>query len=144
RPLLSGAADLSLDGSPTGTAFIESMGRGESLKLAFGKVPLVTAALEESVPLEGTTWGRGRLEKSFTLSVTNGMGIPMAVTLVDRVPVSAQEKIRIEVLALEPKPSKRDERGILSWDLKLAPGETKKLAVKYRLTYPADRTVIFH
>ena len=144
RPLLSGAADLSLDGSPTGTAFIESMGRGESLKLAFGKVPLVTAALEESVPLEGTTWGRGRLEKSFTLSVTNGMGVPMAVTLVDRVPVSAQEKIRIEVLALEPKPSKRDERGILSWDLKLAPGETKKLAVKYRLTYPADRTVIFH
>ena len=143
RPLLSGGADLYLDGSPSGKAFIETSGRGEPLKLAFGKVPLVTAAIEEAVPVEGTTWGRGKLEKAFTLSVTNGMGTPTNVSLLDRVPVSAQEKIRIEVLVLDPKPSKQDDRGILTWNLKLAPGETRKLTVKYRLTYPADQRVIF-
>jgi len=143
RPLLSGGADLYLDGSPSGKAFIETSGRGEPLKLAFGKVPLVTAAIEESVPVEGTTWGRGKLEKAFTLSVTNGMGTPTNVSLLDRVPVSAQEKIRIDVLVLDPKPSKQDDRGILTWDLKLAPGETRKLTVKYRLTYPADQRIIF-
>jgi hypothetical protein len=59
------------------------------------------------------------------------------------VPVPAQEKIRIEILTLDPKPSKQDDRGILTWDLKLAPGESRKLTVKYRLTYPADQQVIF-
>lgn len=143
RPLLSGTADLYLDGMPSGKTFIETSGRGETLKLAFGKVPLVTAVIEEAVPLEGTTWGRGKLEKAFTLSVTNGMGTPTNVRLLDRVPVSAQEKIRIEVLALDPRPSRQDDRGILTWDLKLAPGETRKLTVKYRLTYPADQRIIF-
>jgi len=128
---------------PSGKTFIETSGRGETLKLAFGKVPLVTAVIEEAVPLEGTTWGRGKLEKAFTLSVTNGMGTPTNVRLLDRVPVSAQEKIRIEVLALDPRPSRQDDRGILTWDLKLAPGETRKLTVKYRLTYPADQRIIF-
>jgi hypothetical protein len=143
RPLLSGAADLFLDGSPTGKTRIGTSGRGENLKLAFGKVPLVTTTAEEAVPVEGTTWGRGKLEKAFVLSVTNGMGTPTAVSLLDRVPVPAQEKIRIEILTLDPKPSKQDDRGILTWDLKLAPGESRKLTVKYRLTYPADQQVIF-
>lgn len=143
RALLPGPAELSMDGSPSGRALIGTMGRGESLKLAFGRVPLVTSSLEEAVPREGTTWGRGRLEKAFTLSVTNGMGTQTAVKVLDRVPVSAQDKIKVEVLALDPKPSKQDDRGILSWDLTLAPGETKKLSLKYRLTYPADRALIF-
>lgn len=143
RPLLSGTAELSLDGSPSGRAHIGMLGRGDSLKLAFGRVPLVTAAVEEGVPREGTTWGRGKLEKSFTISVTNGTGTATAVQVLDRIPVSAQEKIKVEVLALEPRPSKQDDRGILTWSMKLSPGETKKLKVRYRLTYPADQEIIF-
>jgi len=121
RPLLSGIAELSLDGSPSGRAHLGMLGRGDGLKLAFGRVPLVTAAVAEAVPREGTTWGRGKLEKSFTISVTNGTGTPAAVKLLDRIPVSAQEKIKVEVMALDPKPSKQDDRGILTWDMKLAP-----------------------
>jgi hypothetical protein len=143
RPLLAGSAELFLDGSPSGRAFIGMTGRGESLKLAFGRVPLVTAVLEEAVPQEGTTWGRGKLEKSFTLSVTNGSGTATDVTVLDRVPVSAQDKIKVEVLSIEPKPARRDDRGILAWEVRLAPGETKKFSLKYRLTYPADRRIIF-
>jgi len=143
RPLLSGTADLSLDGSPSGRASIGTRGRGDSLKLAFGKVPLVTAKVEESVPREGTTWGRGKLEKSFTLSVTNGTGTRTAVTVLDRIPVSAQDKIKVEVLAIDPKPARHDDKGILAWEMTLAPGETRKLTVNYKLTYPADRAIIF-
>jgi len=143
RALLSGTAELSLDGSPSGKASVGTLGRGDSLKLAFGRVPLVTATVEEAVPHEGTTWGRGKLEKSFTLTVTNGTGTPTSVTVFDRVPVSAQDRIKVEVLAIEPKPTRQDERGILAWEMKLAPGEKKKLAVRYRLTYPADRQIIF-
>lgn len=143
RALLSGTADLSVDGSPSGRASVGTRGRGDSLKLAFGKVPLVTAKVEEAVPREGTTWGRGKLEKSFALSVTNGTGTRTAVTVLDRIPVSAQDKIKVEVLAIDPKPTRTDDKGILSWEMTLAPGETKKLTVRYRLTYPADRAIIF-
>ncbi len=143
RALLPGTADLSLDGSPSGRASIGIRGRGDSLKLAFGKVPLVTSKVEEAVPREGTTWGRGKLEKSFILSVTNGTGTRTAVTVLDRIPVSAQERIKVEVLAIDPKPARKDDKGILAWEMMLAPGETKKLAVNYRLTYPADRAIIF-
>ena len=103
----------------------------------------MTAKVEEAVPREGTTWGRGKLEKAFTLSVTNGTGTPTSVTVFDRVPVSAQDKIKIEVLAIDPKPTRQEDRGILAWEMKLAPGETRKLTLKYRLTYPADREIIF-
>lgn len=143
RPLLSGMAELSLDGSPSGKTAVSMIGRGESLKLAFGRVPLVTSVVREAVPREGTTWGRGKLEKSLTLSVTNGTGHGTKVTVLDRIPVSAQEKIKVEILGLEPKPAKQDDRGILTWETSLNAGETKKFVIRYRLTYPADRAVIF-
>ncbi len=95
------------------------------------------------MPREGTTWGWGKLEKAFTFSVTNGTGTRTAVTVLDRIPVSAQEKIKVEVLAIDPKPARTDDKGILTWEMTLAPGETRKLTVNYRLTYPADRAIIF-
>jgi len=107
-------------------------------------MPLVKAVREQMVSREGSTWtGKGRLEDGYSIEITNGLAKEITVILKDRIPVSAQEKISVETLKIEPKPAEQDKENILSWKLSLAPGEKKKVEVLFRIGYPADETVVF-
>lgn len=143
-PLLPGPAELSVDGKLSAKTTLPEQGAGTDIRLAFGKMPLVKAVREQMVSREGSTWtGKGRLEDGYSIEITNGLAKEITVILKDRIPVSAQEKISVETLKIEPKPAEQDKENILSWKLSLAPGEKKKVEVLFRIGYPADETVVF-
>ena len=58
----------------------------------------------------------------------------------DRFPLSNNEAVKIEVLD-KSGAVKDDEKGFLTWNIKLSPSETKKLRVSYKVRYPKDYTV---
>jgi len=129
-PLLPGPAELSVDGKLSAKTRLPEQGSGTDIQLAFGKMPLVKAVREKMVSREGSTWtGKGRLEDGYSIEIT--------------IPVSAQEKISVETMKIEPRPDEQDKENILSWKITLAPGEKKKTEVLFRLGYPADETVVF-
>lgn len=143
--ILPGTAELSVDGTLSAKTSLAERGEGGDLLLTFGKIPLIKSVKEKIVPKEGSTWwsGKGRVEDGYTIEVTNGLGKAATVLLKDRVPVSAQEKITVEIEKTEPSPTEQDEKGILTWKLALSPGETKRVEVIYKMQYPSDETVIF-
>ncbi|MBL3538456.1 DUF4139 domain-containing protein [Aminivibrio sp.] len=143
-PLLPGPAELSVDGRLSAKTRLAEQGAGTDLLLAFGKMPLVKAVREKMVSKEGSTWtGKGRLEDGYFIEITNGLEKKISVVLKDRIPVSAREKISVETIKIEPKPDEQDKESILSWKLSLAPGEKKRVEVLFRISFPAEETVVF-
>ncbi len=141
--LLPAPADLFVDGNASGKTVLKEQGEGTAFTAAFGKMPLVTAVREKIVKKEGSSWiGKGRLEEGYTIDVTNGTPSKVTLQLKDRIPLSAQEKITVETVTVDPKPAEQTNQNILTWKIDLNPGAKKTVRVVYRLGYPSDKEII--
>jgi hypothetical protein len=58
----------------------------------------------------------------------------------DLIPISSDENLEIESTHLS-KGDFNNETGIITWAIKLQPGESKSIKFGYRLTYPKGRTL---
>jgi len=58
----------------------------------------------------------------------------------DQYPVSSDKEIEVELLQSD-KAKVNTETGILTWQMKLAPGETKKVRISYRVKHPKDKVI---
>jgi uncharacterized protein (TIGR02231 family) len=69
-----------------------------------------------------------------------------SVLVQDQLPVSQDEKIKVEVLQLAPaeNPEKDKDKlanGVLEWQIALAARSKSKIALGYRISYPKEMTV---
>lgn len=143
--ILPGEAELAVDGVESGRTTFSSHGKGQDFTVAFGTTPLVRVEREKSIGVEGKNWlGKGRLADGYELSVTNGLSSEAVVRVLDRIPTSANEAVRIDVGTMDPQPVSSDKEGLLTWELALKGGQVGKIVVHYTLTFPGDRELIFH
>ena len=63
--------------------------------------------------------------------------IDLSIEIKDGIPLSNNEAIKVELLESSGA-KKTEETGILLWNLKIGPSETKKLRVSYKVRYPKD------
>ena len=56
----------------------------------------------------------------------------------DQYPISQDKDVVVELLEGSAA-ADNNETGVLTWKLKLAPGEVKKLKVSYSVKYPKDK-----
>ncbi|NLB83726.1 MAG: DUF4139 domain-containing protein, partial [Synergistaceae bacterium] len=142
--LLPAPADLFVDGNAAGKTTLKEQGEGTAFTAAFGKMPLVTAVREKIVKKEGSSWtGKGRLEEGYTVELSNGTASKITLQLKDRIPLSAQEKITVETVTVDPKPADQTDQNILTWKIELKAGEKKTVRVIYKLGYPSDKDITF-
>ncbi|WP_294214225.1 DUF4139 domain-containing protein [uncultured Chryseobacterium sp.] len=81
-------------------------------------------------------------EKTFTydISVRNNKKEGINIEIMDQVPLSKDEAVKIELL--ESSNAKVDEeKGFLTWKIKMASGETKKFRISYKVRYPKDYSI---
>jgi len=144
RALLPGEARLSVDGKDTGRTRLEALSMGQEAVLPFGTTPLVTAKREEMIPTTGTSWiVKGKHQRGYIITVSNGLDKAVKVRVKDRVPVPANEAIKIQDVILYPAPAEREEKGFLTWEIALDKGKSSQVSVKYTVTYPSDKELIF-
>ena len=141
-PLMPGAADLLVDGRPSGQTRIPEHGLAQT-RLPFGSASRLSAKKTPLVESTGSSWfgGSGTYKGGYTLEVASGMEAEREVVVRDRLPIPVNEKIKLEVTRIEPEPTERDAENRLSWKLSLKPGETRKIVVEYTLTYPSGETL---
>jgi len=144
RALLPGEVRLSVDGKETGTTTIRALSAGQEMEIPFGTTPLVTAKREEMIPTTGTSWIiKGKHQRGYIITVSNGLAEAVTLKVKDRIPVPANESIKVQDVALSPEPAERDEKGFLTWEVKLEKGQSRQISVKYTVTYPSDKELIF-
>ena len=85
----------------------------------------------------GSSWFSGVFTSGYTLEVVNGFGEAKTITVRDRLPIPTDEKVKLEINRIEPKPKEQDKENRLTWELEMKPHETVKLVVDYTLSYPS-------
>jgi hypothetical protein len=83
--------------------------------------------------------------RNYRITVKNLHQRPIQVSVLDQIPVSQNDGIKIELLG-RTQPTRRDvedKRGILAWDMKLEPDEEKAVEFGYRVSWPAAKKVTY-
>ncbi len=139
QPLLPGKVSLYVDGAFLGFTELDFIAPGEDFELFLGVVDHLKLA--RSLDRRGSELSRRgartKLSVSFRLRVENLSGRGELVELRDRIPVSQTDQIRVSGVKVSPE-GQPDAKGLLSWSVRLAPGEAREYRVAYTIEYPTE------
>lgn len=147
-PLLPGKVALFRDGTFTGNGALPLLSPGEEHDLGFGTddgVRIRYSVLEDKRGETGLISSSRTEQRNYRVSIKNLHERAMAVTVIDQVPVSQNQEIRIEPVG-KAVPSRRDledKRGVVAFDQKLEPDEERVLEFGYRVTWPGAKSITY-
>jgi uncharacterized protein (TIGR02231 family) len=148
-PLLPGRVAIYRDGVFVGRGQMKSASKDETVRLGFGaddKVKIERAVLNRNEGSAGLIVTTSKTdERSFKTTVRNGHDFPIHVAIEDRLPVSENEDIQVEMLPSTTPPTAsnlRDRRGVLEWAFEAKPGEARDIAFAWRVRWPKDNGVV--
>jgi uncharacterized protein (TIGR02231 family) len=140
--LLTGNANLIIDNNFAGNSYINPNSTEDILTLSLGRDERIITK-RERINEEGSTSFFGSSQKriyTYEISVRNSRKEAIDIDVKEQFPLSTEKDIEIKLL--ETSNAKvNDEKGELSWNLNLKPGETKKLIVSYSVKLPKDKVV---
>lgn len=143
--LLEGEVSLYFGNSYTGKTAISLANLKDSLEFSMGKDPNIK--IQRTLTYQKTTGGgilpnkTGNYEWSSDIRNTGKM--PVRLTVTEPFPVSTEKEIKVD-LAKELSGATVDkEKGLLTWELTLQPGEQKKLQFGFSVTYPKNLNMRF-
>jgi uncharacterized protein (TIGR02231 family) len=148
-PLLPGRVAIYRDGIYVGRGLMAMTAKDENVRLGFGADDRVKITRSTTRQMEGTSGivSSAKTERrEFKTSVRNGHDMPIRIVVEDQVPVSEVDDVKVELLPVTTAPTERDvrnRRGVLAWNLEVAPGEAKELRIAWRVRWPADKAVVF-
>ena len=140
--LLPGEANIIFEGLYVGKTIINPNQTSDTLNLSMGRDKKMAIKREKVVDKSGTRFLSSKKEQTFTYDITvrNNKKEAAELTLKDQYPLSTDKEIEIELLE-SSNAKENKETGILTWELKLAPNETKKIRLSYRVRYPKDKVI---
>ena len=147
-PLLPGQVYLFRDGTFVGTGALPLLNPGEEHDLGFGiddQVKVRHAIVDEKRGETGLISSSHTDSHNYRVTIKNLHERAVPVTVLDQVPVSQNQDIKVEYVgkAQPTKTNIEDKRGVMSFDAKLEPDEEKILDYGYRITWPAAKSIIF-
>jgi len=148
--LLPGDASIFRNGEFVGKSRLPQVTIGETFTAGFGIDSQVYVA-RELEDKKTRIQGGNRIDTyDYRITLSNYKNTPVELQLLDRLPHADDASIKIELAKTEPQLSADSEylrsegkKGILRWDLKLAPNTVEKDAtvVKYSFTMEYDRNM---
>ncbi|MGR3617248.1 MAG: DUF4139 domain-containing protein [Paracoccaceae bacterium] len=139
--LSSEAAARYVDGALVGSAPFEFLAAGASIDLGFGPIDglkLSRDILDQNEGDEGIITRSNRRDQEVEIEVVNVTGKQWTVRVLDQVPFSTQEDLKISWDA-SPNPTRTDvkkQRGIMAWDLDMQPGDTEIIRLETSISWP--------
>jgi uncharacterized protein (TIGR02231 family) len=147
-PILPGQVSLFRDATFVGNGHLPQLAPGEEHELGFGTDDAVRVrhvVVEEKRAETGLISASKTDTRNYKVTVKNLHERPIAVTVLDQIPVSQNADIKVELLG-KSTPTKQnvdDKRGVLAWEMTLAPDEEKAVEFGYRTTWPAAKRIIY-
>jgi uncharacterized protein (TIGR02231 family) len=140
--LLSGETNIYYQGTFVGKSYIDPSVTSDTLELSLGRDNAISVTRDQIKEFCKTSvlGSKKATTKAFKIKVTNGKKKEINILVRDQVPLSTNAEI--EVNNEEVSGGKFDaETGFVDWDLKLAPGETKELILRYTVKYPKKKII---
>lgn len=140
--LLPGEANIIFEGTYVGKSFIDPGVISDTLNLTLGRDKRVVIKKEKLADLSSVRFlGSNKVQKlTYEITVRNTRKDAVQLLLKDQYPIPTLKEIEVELLD-KGDATVDKETGLLSWNLSLAPNETKKLRFSYSVKYPKDRNL---
>jgi uncharacterized protein (TIGR02231 family) len=141
-PLLPGNVNLFRDGVFTGQGQLPLLNPSEEAKLGFGVDDLIKVKRAEVKRVsgeEGIISSSNAETRAWDVVLKNLHTSKVAVTMIDRVPFSANEDVVVSVLAGMTPPTAKDlnkRRGVNAWTFDLEPASDMTIKTGYKVTWP--------
>ena len=155
-PLLSGPSSVFMDNNFISKSTMKNVSPGEEISCSLGVDPLVKVSLKagDSYQSRQAGWiSKGTVSEEYNkvTSVKNLKKKPISVKVVESVPVSEDERVKVHLL--EPVCGRvREKVGVsgggsvtlneknhLEWSMQLEPTSQRKFLLNYVVEYPAPR-----
>jgi len=143
--LLPGKVNSYVGGNLVGAAHLEAVASKEKFELGFGVDQSVKVEREELRDVRGRSgiFGRyRRVARAYAFTVKNNRPDPASLTVIDQVPVSRNEDVKVSVTRSTAPPTKETEDGLLEWKVSLKPSEEKKFQFGYEVEYPRSMHLV--
>lgn len=140
--LLPGEANIIFEGMNVGKTIINPNQTQDTLNLSMGRDKKIALKREKVMDKSGTKFLSSYKEQTFTYDITvrNNKKEEIQMLLKDQFPLSTDKEIIIEYLDKDGA-KHNQETGVLTWEIKLKPNETKKYRISYKVKYPKDKTL---
>ena len=145
--LLAGPMQVYFAGQYLGKTELEEMRAGGTFDLNLGADRAVLVRREKAADKRRETFF-GQIERDtvvrdivYRIFLENLKDQPVTVQLLDHVPVSRTDRIRIADLVFDPPPDRPDDQGrqgVMRWERRLAPGQKDTVEIKFTVSYPKE------
>lgn len=138
QPLPSGSANLYVGDDPAGTARLKLVSPGEAFTLPLG----IDRALRPVRNVKVVQSEQGIINKdevtqyAVTLELANPYRSPVAVRLIDQVPVTSQKDVEIKLLESKPLATQDKRTGALEWRLQVPAAQKVVVSFSYSIKRP--------
>ncbi len=146
---LPGSVQVFLDGTYVGKSWVKLIGPNEEFDLYLGTDERIRAERKElkaKVDVSLFPGLRGKvktIDYEYLIKVENFKSQEADVTVIDQVPVSQNDEIKVEQVNYDPKPTeqKKEKPGVQYWNFKIPKGGKQEVKMSYRVSYPVDYEV---
>ncbi len=140
--LLPGEANIVFEGMYVGKTMINPNQTQDTLNLSMGRDKKISIKREKITDKSGTKFLSSYKEQTFTYDITvrNNKKEEINMLLKDQYPLSTDKEITVELLEKDGAKA-NEETGVLTWEIKLKPNETKKYRISYKVKYPKDKII---
>lgn len=138
--LQAGNANIIFEGTYTGKSFINPANILDTLSLSMGKDKKIIITKEKQEDYSSTKFIGSNKKQAFTylIKIRNTKKEAIELSLKDQYPLSTQSDVEIELLESSGAGVNK-ETGMLSWNLKIAPNETKTIKLSYSVKAPKSK-----
>ena len=143
--LLDGNATITYDGTFYGQTYLSANTAAQSLRLTLASDPQISVKREKVNDFTATkvVGSEKRITVAYKTTVRNNKNKAVDLVLKEQYPISQNKQIKIELLADKTTPYSQveAEKGFLTYQLTLQPGEVKEVVVCYQVKYPESMSI---
>lgn len=142
HPFVTGVANVFVGQSFIGTTQIEDWAVTEERTLSLGIDQTLRVERKLVNRDEKEFGGKKTITYEYKIEIRNFKQKAVKLELYDRIPTSRQGDIQVKATGIEPEPAKKEENGILMWQINLDPGAKIEVRFSYTVHFPKDRIVV--
>jgi len=137
--LPDGVANITYNGTYYGESRLAANNDEARVRLTLGDDPLVKIKRELTATNSKQSGNSKQVSYTYTTTVRNDKKEQITVQLNDQYPVSTAKEIQVSVGEKNtPATTENKQTGILTYELTLAPGQTRTIELSYTVKYPKD------
>jgi|GEM_PF-196771 len=141
--LLPGKVNIVLDNVYIGQTFINPAIIADTLMITLGrdKRLAVNRKLIKDLSKQKVRGDNKEEQYTYEITIKNNKSTEVTTQLKDQYPIAINKEIEIK-LTDSGDAQVNEETGFLQWNIKLAPGESKKVRFSYTIRYPRNRQLM--